>query len=250
MRKNPRLWGLAAVLVIAAALASTIGISSARAAATCQQTGFVRDGIDLTAAQIGGDVTTPLDATGCNIGVYYDATHTGSVTGADISGANYFGVLVNGASVNVTDSAVHDIGEVPLNGAQHGNAVVYLGGASGTIRNNIVSSYQKNGITVSGDGSSASVLVNVVTGEGPITYIAQNGIQISFGATAKVTGNTVTGNDYTPSKVTACGLLIYKAGGVSASKNGVSSLKADNNIHDNETDICNFGKGGGFDPTA
>jgi hypothetical protein len=249
MRKNPRLWGLAAVLVIAAALASTIGISSARAA-TCQQTGFVRDGIDLTAAQIGGDVTTTLDATGCNIGVYYDATHTGSVTGADISGANYFGVLVNGASVNVTDSAVHDIGEVPLNGAQHGNAVVYLGGASGTISNNIVSSYQKNGITVSGDGSSASVLVNVVTGEGPITYIAQNGIQISFGATAKVTGNTVTGNDYTPSKVTACGLLIYKAGGVSASKNGVSSLKADNNIHDNETDICNFGKGGGFDPTA
>jgi len=50
--------------------------------------------------------------------------------------------------------------------------------------------------------------------------------------------------------VTACGLLIYKAGGVSASKNGVSSLKADNNVHDNETDICNFGKGGGFDPAG
>jgi hypothetical protein len=37
---------------------------------------------------------------------------------------------------------------------------------------------------------------------------------------------------------------------VSASKNGVSSLKADNNVHDNETDICNFGKGGGFDPAG
>jgi hypothetical protein len=57
----------------------------------------------------------------------------------------------------------------------------------------------------------------------------------------------VTDNNYTPSKVTACGLLIYKAGGVSASKNGVSSLKADNAINGNETDICNFGKGGGFD---
>ncbi len=38
---------------------------------TCMPTGFVRDGVDLTAARIGGDVTGPVDATGCNIGVYY-----------------------------------------------------------------------------------------------------------------------------------------------------------------------------------
>ncbi len=60
----------------------------------------------------------------------------------------------------------------------------------------------------------------------------------------------MTGNDYTPAKVTACGLLLFKAGGVSASKNGISSLKADNNINGNETDICNFGKGGGFDAAS
>jgi hypothetical protein len=217
---------------------------------TCTQTGFVRDGINLTAAQIGGNVTGELDATGCNIGVYYDSTHTGNVTDADIHGANYFGVLVNGGAANVTNSAVHDIGEVPFNGAQHGNAVVYLGGATGTISETDVYSYQKNGITVRDDGSSVSVLGNTVTGQGPVSYIAQNGIQISFGGSAEVIGNEVSLNAYTPDKVTACGLLIYKAGGVSASKNGVSSLKADNNIHDNETDICNFGKGGGFDPAG
>ena len=76
------------------------------------------------------------------------------------------------------------------------------------------------------------------------------GIKVSFGATAKVTANTVTGNDYTPAKVTACGLLIYKAGGVSASKPGISFIKAENSITGNETDICNFGKGGGFSPTS
>ena len=95
--------------------------------------------------------------------------------------------------------------------------------------------------------TSATVSNNVVTGEGRIDYIAQNGIQISFGASAKLVGNDVSLNNYTPSKVTACGLLIYKAGGVSgATKTGTSYIKADNSFHDNETDICNFGKGGGF----
>ena len=62
--------------------------------------------------------------------------------------------------------------------------------------------------------------------------------------------NNVSLNNYTPPKVTACGLLLYKAGGVSgATKNGISFVKADNNFHENETDICNFGKGGGFSPT-
>jgi hypothetical protein len=52
-----------------------------------------------------------------------------------------------------------------------------------------------------------------------------------------------------PSKVTACGLLIYKAGGVSgASKSGIAYVKADNDFHANEQNICNFGKGGSFSP--
>jgi hypothetical protein len=100
------------------------GVSLASStSATCTPTGFTRDNQDLRAAQIGGPVTGALDALGCNIGVYYDVTHLGSVSGADISGANYFGVLVNGATVDVANSWVHAIGEMPLNGSQHGNAI-------------------------------------------------------------------------------------------------------------------------------
>jgi hypothetical protein len=211
----------------------------------CTATGFIRDGIDLTAAQIGGAVTGTLDATTCNIGAYNPT----SVTGATIFGANYFGILANHVALNVTNSTIRNIGETPLNGSQHGNAVVYINGASGTISGNTVSTYQKNGITVSGkaaDGvsagpkTSASVLNNVVTGQGPITYIAQNGIQISYGATATVKGNTVSGNNYTPTTYVACGLLLYQAGGVNASSNILFS---------NERNQCNFGKGGGqFNP--
>lgn len=242
------------VLIATLLVASLPAVTSA---ATCTATGFIRDGIDLTAARIGGSVTGDLDATGCNIGVYLDTAHPGAVFEADIFGANYFGVLVNGTPTSVEDSAVHDIGETPLNGSQHGNAIVFLNGASGNIGFNLVYNYQKNGITVSGvdaaggipsdPTTSARVLGNTVTGEGPVDYIAQNGIQISFGATAKLVGNDVSMNDYTPSKVTACGLLIYKAGGVGAStKDGMSFIRDENNFHDNETDICNFGKGGGF----
>ena len=53
---------------------------TAALAATCTPTGWN----GLTAAQIGGEVTgDPIDATGCDIGVYNPT----SVTGADISGA-------------------------------------------------------------------------------------------------------------------------------------------------------------------
>ena len=148
---------------------------------------------------------------------------------ADISGANYYGVVVNGVAASVTGSKVHGIGEIPLNGAQHGNAILYINGASGTISANQVYNFQKNGITVSGKAAngtdlstvktSATVQRNIVTGEGHIDYIAQNGIQISYGANATVKGNTVSGIYYTPDSNEACGLLLWEASRVTASNN-------------------------------
>lgn len=55
----------------------------------CTPTGFYQDGINLTAKQIGGNVTGTLDATSCNIGVYYGPGTSGTVSGT-ISGANYY----------------------------------------------------------------------------------------------------------------------------------------------------------------
>ncbi len=57
-----------------------------------------------------------------------------------------------------------------------------------TLNNDVVSSYQKNGITVDGTGSSAAIGNVTVTGAGETTAIAQNGIQISDGATARISG--------------------------------------------------------------
>jgi parallel beta-helix repeat protein len=207
---------LSSSAVVATFLVAGLGSVTA-AAAVCTPTGFVRDGINLTAAQIGGDVTGSLDATGCNIGVYYDNNSApGNVSGADISGANYYGVVVNGdvgtVSVDVTGSTVHDIGETPLNGDQHGNAIYYRafgGSANGTISGNTVTDYQKNGITINGN-VSATIANNTVTGEGPVDYIAQNGIQVGYdSAKVSVTENTVTGNAYTgPNGASSGGILV------------------------------------------
>lgn len=87
---------------------------------------------------------------------------------------------------------------------------------------------------------SGTIDRNVVTGDGPITYIAQNGIQVGFGASAVIRENTVSGNDYTPATYVACGLLFYQATGVKQKSNV---------LFDNEKNICNFGRGGG-NPSA
>jgi len=219
-----RLASLASASALVAAMA-VAAVPATAMAATCTPTGFVRDGIDLTAAQIGGTVTGPLDATDCNIGVYNPT----SVSGATIFGADCYGVVVDGVRANVANSTVRNIGEDPFNGTQHGRAILYINGASGTISGNQVYDFQKNGIEVSGltaDGSgfstpktSATVKNNVVTGQGPIGYIAQNGIVIRSGASATVTNNTVSGFYYTPDDTEATGLLPFEAGSITASAN-------------------------------
>jgi hypothetical protein len=218
----------------------------------CTATGFVRDGHDLTAAVVNPStpVAGTVDATGCNIGVYFGPGTSGSVTDAEVFGANYYGVVANAAHVNIAHSSIHDIGEQPLSGAQHGIGVLYTtvnqaGKATGTsatgaLRDTTIVRYQKGGVVVSGTGTAVRVRRNTVKGAGPVDWIAQNGIQVSYGATALIRGNRVTGNRYTPRRWVACGLLYYGANGVRASRN---------HLRGNEVNVCNVGRGGGrFQP--
>ena len=193
-------------------------MGSRSAQAQCIATGFSLDGINLTAVLINPTttVTGPVNGAGCNIGVYY-SSGKGKIDQAEIYGANYAGVVVNGdnsqVSVNITNSKIHDIGERPLNGTQHGWAIYYrafslTGSATGTISDNTISYYQKGGLVANGQGTSVVVTDNDVEGQGPVGYIAQNGIQIGYGADATVTGNTVTGNSYTGTIYASAGILV------------------------------------------
>lgn len=208
---------------------SSIHSNQARAAATCTPTGYMQDSSNLTAAMIvtaSHNITNlTIDATGCNIGVYFAPGSSGSVTNADISGANYYGILNNSGKVTVTSSRIHNIGETPFNGDQHGVGIDFISNGSkpvgGSITKNQVSLYQKNGIVVRGQTSSAiTVGNNTVTGRGPIPDIAQNGIEIGFSALATVTNNTVSGNSYKGSNDAASGGILVFGG---ACYSGLSS---------------------------
>jgi hypothetical protein len=194
-----------------AAAALAFGTTQAMA---CTPTGFVRDAINLTAALINphGSLDGDIDASGCNIGVYYGAGAKGSVNGASIHGANYFGVVNNGARVDVKNSTIYDIGEQPLNGSQHGVAIYFASNsaAKGDITGNTMWSYQKGGIVVLGPSAKSDIRNNTVIGEGPVNYIAQNGIEVGFGADADIRDNLVVGNSYTgANRASSGGILVF-----------------------------------------
>ena len=176
--------------------------SSASAAIVCMPTDFMQDGRPLTAALVNPpDATVPsnLDATGCDIGIYYNSgTHT--LKNKSVFGATYYGVLSNGgaASTNITYSSAYDIGDQPtFSGAQHGISVAYRNGADGQLDHSQVYDYQKGGVLANGDGTNVRVLSNVIRGQGPTPVIAQNGVQISRGATGNVNDNFIADHQYT-----------------------------------------------------
>ena len=214
-------------LLVGSFVACIVSAAGQAHAAVCTPTGFFRDAINMTAALINppGTVTGSVDATGCNIGVYYDGGHNARVT-ADVFGANYFGILVNTdnggfSHVTIKGSVVHHIGEVPHNGTQHGVGI-YLRGFAGAIKGDVdgnwVFDYQKGGITANGPGINVDITNNVVTGDGHVPFIAQNGIQMAFGASSNViTDNYVYGNSFIGfpgDGSTSAGILIAGGAGV------------------------------------
>ncbi|MFA5971107.1 MAG: right-handed parallel beta-helix repeat-containing protein [Lentimicrobiaceae bacterium] len=146
------------------------------------------------------------------------------------------GIFVrDGAYANIHDNQILDIRDNVFSGCQNGIAIQIGRQAmsttgSATIQDNLITGYQKGGIVVDNTGSTATIIDNVVTGAGTTTVTAQNGIQISSGATATLHGNTITGNSFHIAGNTwdwgACGILLYESGAV--------SLTGGNNLSGND----------------
>jgi hypothetical protein len=191
----------------------------------CTSTGYG----SLTATLINPPyVTGEVDATGCDIGVYYNGG-AGTVQNANVHGARHYGVFVNGdtsnVSVDVIDSYIHQIGDNPFTGNQRGVAVYYrayyaAGTATGRISGNTVEQYQKGGIVANGPGTDVQIMDNLVTGLGPVGFIAQNGIQVGYGASASVMKNTVNGNSYTGNSWVSGGILVVGGAGYGSCPDG------------------------------
>ena len=135
-------------------------------------------------------------------------------------GAMLRGILLESANGTIRNSRALNIRQAERSGCQEGHGIEarnppYDGSRPGTRRvvlsGNHVEGYQKTGILVNGD-VSAEVVENRVVGFGAVDFIAQNGIQIGYGATAVVRGNRVEGNSYTGAGWASAGILLLHAG--------------------------------------
>ncbi len=143
------------------------------------------------------------------------------------------GIYYQNASGKITDSAVRDVLMDPADqGCQLGLAINVesnTGAPAVTISDNSVRNYDKNGITASGPGTGGgpdvTVSANTIIGLGATSVIAQNGIQISYGATGTVSTNYVVDNIYTGPFYGASGILIYASSGITVTNNTVESAQ-------------------------
>lgn len=99
-----------------------------------------------------------------------------------------------------------------------GSGINVLQNAKMKIYQNTITGFYKNGITfgpysVPGSGGvSGSISNNVITGMGPTSTVAQNGIQISETNTAAITENQISNGVYTPKDWSTTGILMVEAG--------------------------------------
>ena len=145
----------------------------------------------------------------------------------------YYGVFAVDSTGTVSNNVIKGIKHGLSNGIQSGvgirlSARSGAGSSNMTISGNNITDIQKNAMVITNAYGGASVQANVtgntVVGNGPINYIAQNGIQVSGGAGAVIANNDASGYDYTPSTYAAIGILIFGAGPTSATNNIIHNL--------------------------
>jgi len=163
-------------------------------------------------------------------GLIVDASNNGI---AECS-PDLIGILYQNSSGKIEHNAVRNTKlSASINGCQSGDGIVVqsLGGETSkvSIDDNSVHDYQKNGITGNESGTEVSITNNVVTGLGPTTGAAQNGIQIGFGGKGSVLRNTVTDNVWSPCvslkncAFNATGILIFQSDAVRVEHNSVAT---------------------------
>lgn len=163
---------------------------------------------------------------------------SGPLPAADCS-PKITGVYVyQGAHLDLSQAAVLDIRPLDpgLFGCQIGLGIrvgEYGGATAGVavVEEVSVQGYAKGGIVVSGTGSEGILRRVTVTGNGSEPRVAQNGIQISYGATGRVENSTVGAHrcDHTTcgpdlSQWQSAGILLYMQGsGVEVTGNTVEN---------------------------
>jgi hypothetical protein len=175
-----------------------------------------------------------------------------TVTGPGPSGCGSIrtGIYVyDGAYANIHHNTIQDIRDSTFSGCQNGVGIAVgrqFWSTTGTadIANNTIVGYQKGGIVIDNTGSNAAITNNTITGVGTTSVIAQNGIQVGRGATATLSGNTVTGNSFHLEGNAwdwgSAGILFYQSGAITMA-GGNTIANNDQNLYIDSTTAATFG---------
>jgi hypothetical protein len=184
----------------------------------------------------------------CDVGAFFD--EDGVVKNATFkqedpdgagAGNDQFLVRVEGADVDVTGSEFDVTGD-------YKHQIIHVGlvdGASGNIAGNELTGFKRVGILLRGEGTSAEVQGNALAGVGPKTDgWAENGIQVSGGATAIIKENTVEDHWWDMNDFVSSGIIVFGSDGVTVQRNSLAGNDAalvvagdDNNFIHNTVDV-------------
>lgn len=176
-------------------------------------------------------ILAPATMVGVNGQNHYPVIHvTGPGTQAEISNLTVsgpfgsmsdclaFGILVShDAELELSDATLDILRQEPLSGCQGGHALRVGWGAEGyggsaSLTDVTITDFQKGGIVVDGAGSHIDIDGAVITGT-PTPVTAQNGIQISRGATSNITGAVLSDIFYTGATWGASAILFFEQDG-------------------------------------
>ncbi|HEX9749883.1 MAG TPA: hypothetical protein VGB22_01150, partial [candidate division Zixibacteria bacterium] len=180
-----------------------------------------------------------------------------TVDGLGLGNSNYrfIGIGYRNAGGSVSGCEVKDVRNTPIDGSQHGVGI-YGFADDGNARtllvtDNDVFGFQKNAMVLAGADLTAHATLNDVSGAGPVTFIAQNGIQLSNGAQGSIYENDISGFSYTPATFASAGVLIFSGAGlvattvnsISECQVGVWYIDASGNIDGNTVTATTAGMG-------
>ncbi len=182
-------------------------------------------------------------------GITFDGAD--GVSSCPSDGSMLAGVWFRGASGVLKNSTIQNVS------CAHGTGVfVQSDGAKAvraTLTGNTVTGYYSTGVMVNETGANAVMRGNTVTGGGLVSDHDQNGVQVAYGAKARMTSNTISNNGGTDGSQCSfhAGVLLFNSNGsrlqdntLSANTGGVLATGDRNVVLNNTVDGSSVGLDG------
>jgi hypothetical protein len=201
------------------------------------QPSAVTSGTDQGSPCTGGTGTAIVLVSGVSGVTLNDLNVSGALIAPSMP-PRFIGIYYRNASGAIDGGSVDYVRNTPLDGIQNGLGVYVQAKGPSSISVDVkgvtISGYQKNGLTFNGCGCAnaqdgqvtGSAVGNALIGAGATPFIAQNGIQVGFGAgPIVITDNSVNGHRYTgdPDNGTGSGILLFSTQGNLVTGNQVSA---------------------------